>query len=293
MANRVRMPSFWWRWRQNCSKSVLRCDRVERDPPPRPLLHDANDRGICRPNVVRRPGHCAGADQRERQQPSTSGQTFDLVVYGGTAGGVITAVAAAREGLAVALLEPGRHLGGMVCGGLGLDRLRQKGSHRRLLARVLSSASARSTDVTIEWHFEPHVAEAVFNDLIKEAGVRVFLRTPASRKDGGRKDRDARVTEIVTENGGMFRARVFADTSYEGDLMAQARRDVHVGTRGHQRIQRVARRRSRSHATASVQSGGITGRFSRQAAARDHAAIDRIRSAPLTSASRPTTSVSA
>ncbi|HEX9004446.1 MAG TPA: FAD-dependent oxidoreductase, partial [Blastocatellia bacterium] len=48
------------------------------------------------------------------------GQTkkFDVVVYGGTAGGVMTAVAAAREGLNVAVLEPGKHLGGMVTGGL-------------------------------------------------------------------------------------------------------------------------------------------------------------------------------
>ena len=43
---------------------------------------------------------------------------FDVVVYGGTAGGVMTAVAAAREGLTVAILEPGKHLGGMVTGGL-------------------------------------------------------------------------------------------------------------------------------------------------------------------------------
>ena len=50
---------------------------------------------------------------------SSTGTSYDLVVYGGTAGGVITAVSAAREGLAVALLEPGRHLGGMVSGGLG------------------------------------------------------------------------------------------------------------------------------------------------------------------------------
>lgn len=44
---------------------------------------------------------------------------FDVVVYGGTAGGVIAAVAAAREGLNVALVTPDRHLGGMVSGGLG------------------------------------------------------------------------------------------------------------------------------------------------------------------------------
>jgi len=45
--------------------------------------------------------------------------TFDVVVYGGTAGGVIAAVSAVREGLKTALLEPTAHVGGMVSGGLG------------------------------------------------------------------------------------------------------------------------------------------------------------------------------
>src|SRR5215467_2979272 len=44
--------------------------------------------------------------------------SYDLVVYGGTAGGAITAVSGARMGLKVALLEPRRHIGGMVTGGL-------------------------------------------------------------------------------------------------------------------------------------------------------------------------------
>ena len=44
---------------------------------------------------------------------------YDVVVYGGTAGGVIAAVSASREGLHTALIEPTRHLGGMVSGGLG------------------------------------------------------------------------------------------------------------------------------------------------------------------------------
>src|SRR5258708_38614660 len=45
-------------------------------------------------------------------------ERYDLVVYGGTAGGVMTAVSSAREGLKVVLLEPGSHLGGMATGGL-------------------------------------------------------------------------------------------------------------------------------------------------------------------------------
>jgi len=44
--------------------------------------------------------------------------TADLVVYGGTASGVMAAYAAARDGLKVVLLEPDAHLGGMVTGGL-------------------------------------------------------------------------------------------------------------------------------------------------------------------------------
>src|SRR5205085_330047 len=41
----------------------------------------------------------------------------DVVIYGATAAGVMAAVAAAREGARVVLLEPGRHVGGMVSGG--------------------------------------------------------------------------------------------------------------------------------------------------------------------------------
>ena len=44
--------------------------------------------------------------------------SYDLVVYGGTAGGAMTAISGARMGLKVALLEPREHIGGMVSGGL-------------------------------------------------------------------------------------------------------------------------------------------------------------------------------
>src|SRR6476660_5501011 len=117
------------------------------------------------------------------QQRPVSPETFDLVVYGGTAGGVITAVSAAREGLKVALLEPGRHLGGMVSGGLGWTDYGRKevigGSSLEFFERV-----GRKYGREIEWHFEPHVAEAVFEDLVKEAGVTVFLEHRLREKNG-------------------------------------------------------------------------------------------------------------
>src|SRR5436309_1265912 len=50
--------------------------------------------------------------------PVAAPPQVDLVVYGGTAGGVITAVSAAREGRNVALLEPGTDRGWRLSGGL-------------------------------------------------------------------------------------------------------------------------------------------------------------------------------
>src|SRR5687768_445304 len=44
---------------------------------------------------------------------------FDIVVYGGTSGGVAAAVQAAHTEKKVVLLEFGSHLGGMTSGGLG------------------------------------------------------------------------------------------------------------------------------------------------------------------------------
>jgi hypothetical protein len=149
-----------------------------------------------------------------------AGPSFDLVVYGGTAGGVMTAVAAAREGLDVALLEPGTHLGGMVSGGLGWTDYGRKeaigGYSLEFFERV-----GKKYGRDIEWHFEPHVAEAVFADLVKETGVRVFLNHRLRERNGVR-NAGARVSDITMENGAVLRAKVFADATYEGDLMAQA-----------------------------------------------------------------------
>jgi hypothetical protein len=152
---------------------------------------------------------------------SATAHEYDVVVYGGTAGGAATAVAAARQGAKVALLEPGRHLGGMVSGGLGwTDFGRQEvigGISREFFERV-----GRHYGQAIAWYFEPHVGEQVFQEMIAEAKVAVFLNHRLRENAGVRKS-GARILELVTENGERFRAKIFADCSYEGDLMAQAK----------------------------------------------------------------------
>ena len=44
---------------------------------------------------------------------------FDVVIYGGTSGGIISAVAASKHGSKVAIIEPHKRLGGMSASGLG------------------------------------------------------------------------------------------------------------------------------------------------------------------------------
>src|SRR5688500_10402331 len=46
-------------------------------------------------------------------------QDYDVVVYGGTSGGVIAAVQAKMMGKTVVLVGPDKHLGGLSSGGLG------------------------------------------------------------------------------------------------------------------------------------------------------------------------------
>lgn len=151
---------------------------------------------------------------------SSNPQKFDLVVYGGTAGGIMTALAAAREGAKVALLEPRNHLGGMVSGGLGwTDHGKREivgGMSLEFFKRV-----GRHYGENITWYFEPHVAEETFKAMLQEADVKVFFQHRLREKGGVRKD-GVRVTAISTENGAVFEAKIFADCSYEGDLLAQS-----------------------------------------------------------------------
>ena len=150
----------------------------------------------------------------------------DLVVYGGTAGGVMTAVAGARHGLRTVLLEPGRHVGGMATGGLSRSDVGKRevlgGLALEFYYLVGERYEMRRYMNPVAWFYEPKVGEAVMLEMLKQSGVTLLLGHRLREKDGVRKD-GTRITEIATENGRAFRGSVFADCSYEGDLMAQAK----------------------------------------------------------------------
>src|SRR5260370_41882958 len=153
------------------------------------------------------------------QQLGAVAHSYDVVVYGATAGGAIAAVSAARAGATVVLLEPGRFLGGMTTGGLGQTDFGKKetvgGYSLEFYQRV-----GRHYNHRVDWQFEPHVAEAVLRDMLAEAKVPVFLLHRLLEKSGVRKSA-GRVQESRADNGAAFGAKIFIDATYEGDLMAQ------------------------------------------------------------------------
>jgi hypothetical protein len=141
----------------------------------------------------------------------------EICVYGEAAGGTIAAVAAAREGRSVILVNPRKHLGGMSASGLGATdagNINVIGGIAREVYRRIGKHYGDSERFT----FEPHVAEGVFNDLVKEAKVTVLTgrRVAKVSKQG------ARITSITLDDGGVVEAGVFIDSSYEGDVMARA-----------------------------------------------------------------------
>lgn len=158
-------------------------------------------------------------------------ESVDVVVYGGTAGGVMAAVAAARERVSVVLLEPGKHLGGMVSGGLGwgdVSRPEIVGGYAREYFQRVGKEYGKNA---MEWHIEPHVAEKVFNDMARDAGVQIrFGRRIKER--GGVRVEGGRIVRVVTEGDESFEAKIFIDGSYEGDLMAQAGVRFRIGREG-------------------------------------------------------------
>jgi hypothetical protein len=157
--------------------------------------------------------------------PVREGGRADLVVYGGTASGVITAYSAAREGLHVILLEPGRHLGGMVTGGLSASDVANFhviGGYARDFYRQAAAHYGQPTLETHgDWLSEPHVGEEIFQKMLADARVDVRFGERLKERTGVTRS-GARIVSILTEDGSRWQAKIFADCSYEGELMAQA-----------------------------------------------------------------------
>jgi hypothetical protein len=152
-------------------------------------------------------------------QAASPTRTFDLVVYGATASGIATAVAASREGLHVVLIDPSHHIGGLVAGGLSHTDTGNTAVIGGFAHEFFTRVGAYYNE-PIEFNFEPHVATEVFQSFLREAHVETVFDSPLDESHPVDM-KNGTILDIHTRRG-IFRAQVFADCTYEGELLGFA-----------------------------------------------------------------------
>jgi len=178
----------------------------------------------------------------------------DVIVYGGTSAAVIAAVQVQKMGKSVIIVSPDTHLGGLSSGGLGFTDTGNKEVigglsrefYQRLYQHYQKSESwkwqkqeeygnkgqgtpAIDGNARTMWIFEPHAAEAIFEDFIKEYHIPIYRDEWLDRSKKGLAKVNGTVRSIRTLKGTVYEGKMFIDATYEGDLMAAAGINYHVG----------------------------------------------------------------
>ncbi|MDD2938551.1 MAG: FAD-dependent oxidoreductase, partial [Proteiniphilum sp.] len=177
----------------------------------------------------------------------------DVIIYGGTSAAVTAAVEVIQSGKKVIIVSPDRHLGGLSSGGLGFTDTGNKatigGLSREFYHRVwlhYNDTNAWKWEKHDEygnkgqgtpamdganrtmWIFEPHVAEKVFEDFVREYEIPVY-RDEWLNRETGVVTKNRKIVSMTTLSGKTFVGKMFIDATYEGDLMASANVSYTVG----------------------------------------------------------------
>ena len=173
---------------------------------------------------------------------SAAENPHDIVVYGGTSGGVVAAVQAARSGHSVVLISPTQKLGGLTASGLGTT---DTAGYREIIGGLTRDFYQRihrhysdplnwksgDRDAYIKKHgshpdgmmhrFEPHVTEKIFEEWAAESKITIVRGERLDLRHGVIKE-GTRITGLRMESGRTFPGKMFIDASYEGDLLPSA-----------------------------------------------------------------------
>ena len=179
------------------------------------------------------------------------GESYDLVVIGGTPGGIACAVRAAREDLKVLLVHHTQHLGGFMTSGAGGWEAPYDGLRSPIYGEMLSNAAAYYRDTygegsqqhlasmpnqTSRRHLdrpkiEPRIAEMLFNRMVEEEdNLTVLLGHIVTTAEGdGALLRSVTLRPMHGRTRVTVHGKVFADGMVEGDLMAAAGVKTQIG----------------------------------------------------------------
>jgi len=177
----------------------------------------------------------------------------DVVIYGGTSAAITAAVQLAQMDKDVLIVCPEKHIGGLSASGLGFTDVGDKsvigGLSREFYHRVYlhyqndaawnwqardaydnkgQGTTAIDDSMQTMWTFEPHVAENIFEEFVAENNITV-LRDEWLDRENGVVVEGGKIKSITMLSGKTFEADIFMDATYEGDLMAAAGVNYHVG----------------------------------------------------------------
>lgn len=177
----------------------------------------------------------------------------DVIIYGGTSAAISAAVQAKKMGKSAIVVSPDVHLGGLSSGGLGYTDTGDKsvigGLSREFYQGIYNhyqqpeawkwqerseygnkgqGTPAIDGDLRTMWIFEPHVAETVFENFVREHNITVH-RGEWLNRENGVIVKEERIISISTLSGKKYNGKMFIDATYEGDLMAAAGVSYHVG----------------------------------------------------------------
>lgn len=175
-------------------------------------------------------------------------ETVQVVVYGATPGGIAAALAAAKDGESVLLIEPSMRIGGLTTNGLSHPDFRSfpaiTGMYFELTKRAEAyyrkthgANSQQVIDCMKGTHAEPKVNLTLLEEMLAEH-KQITLKTKWTLADVKVRGKlgDWRVTSAIFRdpegNFHTYSASVFIDGSYEGDLMAAAKIPYRVGREG-------------------------------------------------------------
>lgn len=167
----------------------------------------------------------------------------DIIVIGATPAGIMSAVAAARMGSKVVILEPTDHVGGIMTNGLTKFDIGNKkaieGLFLEFAQRVhqfyidkYGKGSPQEKACQNGFEAEPHVVEFIFNEFLKdEKNISVYYHHRLKEVIKSGKKVTGVVMEVLDKPDwqSIFCAKVFIDATYEGDLFAFAGADYFVG----------------------------------------------------------------
>lgn len=176
--------------------------------------------------------------------PETNTDT-QLLVFGATPGGIACSIRAAREGLKVTLVSTSRHLGGMMVNGLGIFDTLYNGSRAPLYDEFrkmiydyyrntygTDSVQYKSSGPGIsKTMYEAKVAEQLIDTWLKaEPNITIYKEYyPVSVIKAGGRIKETVFRSMDEKAELKIAASVFADCSYEGDLLGISGADYIIG----------------------------------------------------------------